>query len=51
MIQIRAQDVTPKHLLDVVIGVLEKNGELLETGALITIDEARTRIRVLPLVR
>src|SRR5215831_13077452 len=46
---IRAHDVTPQHLSKAVLAVLAQNASLLETGALIVLDEVRTRIRILPL--
>ena len=49
VIQVRTQDVTPEHLEPQVISVLENNKALLETGCLIVLDEARSRVRILPL--
>lgn len=49
--QIRTQDVTPAHLEKTVIDILRKNESLLEAKALIVIDEARSRVRILPLRR
>lgn len=51
VIQVRAQDVTPPHLELVVTAALRQHATLLEEGALITIDEARARARILPLRR
>lgn len=51
VIQVRTQDVTPAHLENVVIEVLRKSEILLETKALIVLDEGRSRVRILPLVR
>ncbi len=48
VIQVRTQDIAPSHLEDVVVDVLRQYTELLERGALITIDEGRTRVRILP---
>ncbi len=45
----RTQDVTPGHLEQIVVGALQKYEALLEAGALISIDEARARVRILPL--
>lgn len=50
VIQVRAQDVSPEHLTDLVVRGLRQHEEMLEQGALISIDEARLRSRVLPLV-
>ena len=51
VIQVRTQDVTPPHLATAVIGVLQDNEALLESGALIVLDEGRSRVRILPLTR
>lgn len=51
VIQIRTQDVTPEHLEKIMIDSLCEYGPLLESGALITIEEARARARILPLAR
>ena len=51
VIQVRTQDVTPDHLGDMVVAALREHQEILERGALITIDESRLRARILPLVR
>lgn len=49
VIQVRTQDVSPGHLESVVIEVLKKNESILEAGALIVLDEGRSRVRILPL--
>lgn len=49
VIQIRAQDVFPSHLESLVIPVLQQYAPELSAGALVVIDELRTRVRVLPL--
>jgi predicted nuclease of predicted toxin-antitoxin system len=49
VIQVRTQDVTPHHLEPAVINVLENNNSQLEAGCLIVLDEARSRVRILPL--
>ena len=51
VIQVRTQDVTPDHLGDIVVAALREHQEILERGALITIDESRLRARILPLVQ
>ena len=50
VIQVRTQDVTPDHLGNIVVAALREHQEILERGALITIDESRLRARILPLV-
>ena len=49
VIQVRTQDVTPTHLANLVVSVLKEYGSLLETGALIVVDESKLRVRILPL--
>lgn len=49
VIQVRATDLTPARLGSLVQRALVHYRELLEAGALITIEEARLRVRILPL--
>ena len=49
VIQIRAQDVLPGNIGDLVVASLRQYEALLETGALISIDEAKQRARILPI--
>ncbi|HMF57808.1 MAG TPA: DUF5615 family PIN-like protein [Pyrinomonadaceae bacterium] len=51
VIQVRTQDVTPAHLSRMVIAALRNYEPLLESGALIVLDEGKSRARILPLVR
>lgn len=51
VIQARTQDVSPEHLGDSMIRVLRDNSAVLQTGALIVMDEGRSRVRILPLKR
>jgi len=51
VIQARTQDVTPDHLGDIVVTALREHREILERGALITIDEFRLRVRILPVIQ
>jgi predicted nuclease of predicted toxin-antitoxin system len=48
-IQVRTQDVSPAHLENLVVSALQEYGPLLETGALIVVDEDKLRARILPL--
>ncbi|MEO8605771.1 MAG: DUF5615 family PIN-like protein [bacterium] len=50
-IQVRTQDVTPAHLESVVVAALRAHAAVLEDGALVSVDEARSRVRILPLKR
>lgn len=49
VIQVRTQDVTPEHLESIVVEALRQYGLLLEAGALLIVDESRSRVRILPL--
>jgi predicted nuclease of predicted toxin-antitoxin system len=49
VIQIRAQDVAPGSLGQLVISALHQFQKDLEDGALITIDQKKLRARILPL--
>ncbi len=48
VIQIRTQDVFPDILGDTIIKILKEHQDTLEKGALLTVDESKSRIRVLP---
>ena len=49
VIQIRTQDVMPTIMKDRIFEVLGHYKDQLERGALITVDESKSRIRILPL--
>ena len=49
VIQIRTTDVTPEAQSKRLLAALEQFKEHLENGALISIDESRARVRLLPL--
>jgi predicted nuclease of predicted toxin-antitoxin system len=49
VIQVRAQNVFPKHLGKFLLSALKQHEELLEKGALIVVDESEARARILPL--
>jgi predicted nuclease of predicted toxin-antitoxin system len=51
VIQVRTQDVTPAHLEPVLVAALRSHPSVLEEGALVTVDEARSRVRILPIKR
>jgi len=46
VIQVRTQDVTPGHLEPILVTALRTHDAALEEGALVTVDEARSRIRI-----
>ncbi len=49
VVQVRTQDLAPEALGGLLIRVLKSFQRDLEAGALVTVDEARQRVRVLPL--
>lgn len=49
VIQVRTQDVMPVHLGNTIIDVLQRYQPQLESGALITVDEHKSRVRILPI--
>lgn len=49
VVQVRTQDVTPRALGKLVIQTLRQFQSALEKGALVVLDEAQARVRVLPL--
>lgn len=51
VVQIRTQDLLSDGVVSIVASALEAHREDIERGALLSIDEAGTRVRVLPLRR
>ena len=49
VIQIRAEDTLPDHLERSVIAALDQHEADLSVGALVVVDESRSRVRVLPI--
>jgi predicted nuclease of predicted toxin-antitoxin system len=48
VIQVRTQDVFPEILGDRLVNVLQEHQSILEKGALLTVDEGKSRVRILP---
>lgn len=48
VIQVRTQNVLSSHLENIVISAIEKSRDFLESGALVTINESKLRVRILP---
>src|SRR5579864_2227086 len=49
VLQVRTQNVLPEAIGDLVIGVFNEHRELLERGALVTVDQRQARVRILPI--
>ena len=49
VLQVRAKDVLPDHLESTVIAALKQQEAELASGALVVVDEGRTRVRILPI--
>lgn len=49
VIQVRTQDVAPAALADYLVGVLRQFEDVLNEGALVTVDREKARARVLPI--
>lgn len=50
-VQVRTQDVRPGSMAPLLIPVLHQFRDELEAGALLIVDEARSRVRLLPIAR
>ena len=51
VIQVRTQDVLPNSMENLVISALNQFEFSLETGALVTVDQTQSRVRILPIRR
>ena len=51
VIQVRTQDILPSAMEKLLVDVLRRYEGELNAGALIVVDEARSRVRMLPLSR
>ncbi|MEB3290145.1 MAG: DUF5615 family PIN-like protein [Leptolyngbya sp.] len=49
VIQLRSQDILPDTSANPILAALQQLAKELEGGALITVDETRTRARILPI--
>ena len=49
VVQVRAEDVSPESIGIKVVAALRQMASELESGALLTVDAGRTRLRLLPL--
>lgn len=51
VVQFRTQDLSPAHIKPILLTVLKQYKRYLESGALISVEETRSRVRILPLRR
>jgi predicted nuclease of predicted toxin-antitoxin system len=51
VVQFRTQDLSPAHIKPILLTVLKQYNRYLESGALILVEETRSRVRILPLRR
>ena len=51
VLQVRAQDVLPAAMGEEVVQVLREHAIALERGAIVSVDKANARVRILPLQR
>ena len=49
VLQVRAENILPDHLGAAVVAALGQHEEDLSSGALVVVDEGRSRVRVLPI--
>jgi predicted nuclease of predicted toxin-antitoxin system len=49
VIQVRDQDVLPEHMGPIVLAALKQHETDLASGALVVVEESRSRARVLPI--
>jgi len=49
VIQVRGQDVLPDHMTLTVVAALTQHETDLAAGALVVVDESKSRVRVLPI--
>jgi predicted nuclease of predicted toxin-antitoxin system len=49
VLQVRGQDVLPDHMEGVVVAALRQHDSDLAAGALVVVDETKSRVRILPI--
>ena len=49
VIQVRSQRVLPEHIGPIVLGALKQYEQELAVGALLVVESAKSRVRILPL--
>jgi predicted nuclease of predicted toxin-antitoxin system len=48
VLQVRGEDVLPDHMAATVLAALQQHEQELSAGALVVVDEIKSRVRVLP---
>jgi predicted nuclease of predicted toxin-antitoxin system len=51
VLQMRTQDVLPSAVGNDILHVLNDHGEVLDHGAIVTVDEVKSRVRILPILK
>ena len=49
VIQVRGQNVLPNHMLTIVLSAITQYQSELADGALVVVDETKSRVRILPI--
>ena len=49
VIQVRGQNVLPDHMSPTIVAALKQHEKDLAAGALVVVDESKSRVRVLPI--
>ena len=49
VIQIRGENVLPDHMVPTVVAALKQHEPHLAAGALVVVDESKSRVRILPI--
>ena len=47
-VQVRAQNVLPDAIGEDIVSVLREHSDMLADGAIVTVDEVASRVRILP---
>jgi predicted nuclease of predicted toxin-antitoxin system len=48
VLQVRGQNVLPEHMAPLVVAALRQHGDALAAGAIVVVEEKKSRVRVLP---
>jgi predicted nuclease of predicted toxin-antitoxin system len=51
VVQMRTQDVLPSAVGDDILHVLNDHWDVLEQGAIVTVDKVTSRVRILPILK